>query len=103
MIQPERSTGLMAPFCWMACGCVRPALSIAATACGAGWFDAGNTPSRPWPVPWLAGCGGICSTLETKEPDVSANSERAGGMAFVTGGADCVGLADASFIDPALT
>src|ERR1051325_8815374 len=86
----------------MAC-CARGELSIAATACGAERLDAGRAPRRPGPVPGRAGCGGISSALATSEPDVSAASERVGGMALVTGGAGCAGDADASFICPALT
>src|SRR5882757_1092286 len=118
MIHPERTaTGLMAPFCWMACGCGRDEGSAEAIACAVGALDAGNTPSTPRPVPWFAGCGGIStlfisalfnsalfnSALATIDPDVSGTAERAAGIALVTGGAGCAGSADASFIWPALT
>src|ERR1700710_2800757 len=113
MIHPERTaTGLMAPFCWMACGCGREEESAEAIACAVGAFDAGNTPSTPRPVPWFAGCGGIStlfisalfnSALATIDPDVSGTAERAPGIALVTGVAGCAGSADASFICPART
>src|SRR3954470_3416625 len=114
MIHPVRTApGLMAPFCWMACGCGREEGSADAIACVAGTLDAGSTPSTPRPVPWFAGCGGIStlfisvlfnSALATTEPDVSGTAERASAIALVTGGAGCAGSADASFICcPALT
>src|SRR5258708_10037895 len=124
MIHPVRTApGLMAPFCWMACGCGREEGSAEAIACAVGVPDAGNPPSTPRPVPWFAGCGGIStlfisalfnsalfnsalfnsalfnsalfnSALATIDPDVSGTAERAAGIALVTGGAGCAGSAD---------
>src|SRR3954470_17929935 len=79
----------------------RGAVSIAATAWG--MLEAGSTPSRPCPVPWFAGCAGICSALEATKPEVSITSIREDDIALVVGGADCAGAADASFICPAFT
>src|SRR3981189_3704340 len=85
----------------------------------------------PFPVPWLAGCGGISvllvsgllvsglaalalpvsdlpvsdlpvSALATTALDVSGTSVRAGGIALVTDVAGWGGPAEASFICPAL-
>src|SRR5258708_28484676 len=89
-------------------------------ACGVeegGMFDAGRAPSKPFPVPWFAGCGGISvrvtsallvsallvSALATTALDVSGTSGRAGGMALVIGVVGCGEPAEASFICPALT
>src|SRR5258705_12123621 len=92
-----------------------------------GRLDAGRTPSKPFPVPWFAGCGGISvratstllvsallvsallvsallvSALATTALDVSGTSVRAGGMALVIAVAGWDGPAEASFICPALT
>src|SRR5712671_6769371 len=78
-------------------------------------LEAGRTPSTPRPLPWLAGCGGnsarvvsdrvssgLVSAFVTTALEVSATSARAGGIALVMGGAGCDGLAEASFIGPAL-
>src|SRR5258708_11467924 len=89
-------------------------------ACGVeegGMFGAGRTPSKQFPVPWFAGCGGISvrvtsallisallvSALATTALDVSGTSGRTGGMALVTGVAGWAGPAEASFICPVLT
>src|SRR5215218_5811727 len=96
----------------MACGCGREEGSAEANACVVGTLDAGNTPSRPCPVPWFAGCGGIwawpisalfSSALATTEPDVSGTAERAARLALAAGAAGWAGSADASFVCPALT
>src|SRR5437763_469132 len=93
----------------MACGCAREEGSAEAIACEVGTLEAGSTPSRPRPVPWFAGCGGISalfisalfnSALAIIEPDVSGTSARAGGIAWVIAG--CAAAAEASFICPAL-
>src|SRR2546430_8800013 len=97
-----------------------------------GTLDAGRTPSKPLPVPWFAGCGGISvratstllvSTLlisallvsallvsallvsasATTALDVSGTSGRAGDMALVMAVAGWAEPAEASFICPALT
>ena len=76
-----------------------------------GELEAGSTPSRPLPVPWLAGCGGISvlatsallvSALATTALEVSGTSARSGGIALVTGVAGWDGPAEAIFICPAL-
>src|SRR5512136_2491038 len=80
-------------------------------------LEAGSTPSRPLPVPWPAGCGGISalarsalavsallvSALATTALDVSGISARAAGIALVIGGAGWDGPAEASFTCPTLT
>src|SRR5437660_3360333 len=87
-----------------------------------GTLDAGRTPSKPLPVPWFAGCGGISvratstllvsallvsallvSALATTALDVSGTSGRAGDMALVMAAAGWAEPAEASFICPALT
>jgi hypothetical protein len=82
-----------------------------------GTLDAGSTPSKPFPVPWFAGCRGnsvaatsvflvsilLVSALATIALDVSGTSGRAGGMALVIGVAGCCEPAEASCICPALT
>src|ERR1700676_315559 len=81
-----------------------------------GRLDAGRTPSNPFPVPWLAGCGGrlvratstllvsdlLISALATTALDVSGTSGRAGGRALETDAAGWGEPAEASFIGPAL-
>src|SRR5665213_3433622 len=114
MIHPVwAATGLMAPFCWMVCDSDWPCWEGSAIACEAeeaGTLDAGSTPSRPLPVPWLAGCGGISvlatsalliSALATIALDVSGTSERGCGMALVMEVPEDW-AAEASFICPAL-
>src|SRR2546429_684415 len=97
-----------------------------------GTLDAGRTPSKPLPVPWFAGCGGISvratstllvsallisallvsallvsgllvSALATTALDVSGTSGWAGDMALVMAVAGRAEPAEASFICPALT
>src|SRR5258705_2681489 len=82
-----------------------------------GTLEAGRTPSKPFPVPWFAGCGGISvratsallvsallvSALATTALDVSGTSGRAGGMALVMAAGGWAEPAEASFICPALT
>src|SRR5258708_518059 len=83
--------------------------SVEAITCAVedGTLEAGSTPSRPCPVPWFAGCGGISalviSALDTIEEDVSVTSARTGGVAFGTGRADWEGAADAEVICAACT
>src|SRR5487761_2656340 len=81
---------------------------MACEAAGDGTLDAGNTPSKPFPVPWFAGCGGISvlavsvftvSALATTALDVSGISARAG-MGLVMAG--CAAPAEASLTCPAL-
>src|ERR1700692_3519738 len=93
---------------------------MACEAAGDATLDAGNTPSRPFPVPWVAGCGGISvlaasilatsvlpvsvfpvSALATTALDVSGTSARAG-ITLGTGVAGCAGPAEASLSCPAL-
>src|SRR6478735_2251967 len=92
-----------------------------------GTLDAGRTPSKPFPVPWFTGCGGISiraasalmgsgrlvsallvsallvSALATTALDVSGTSGRAGGMALVMAVTGWAEPAEASFSCPALT
>src|ERR1700677_4416211 len=78
--------------------------SALAIVCGveaAGTLEAGSTPSKPFPVPWLAGCGGI-SALATSALEVSGTSGRAGDIELVIGVADWAEPAEANFICPAL-
>src|SRR5882757_9195609 len=87
--------------------CEELACEELAWAAAEGRLDAGSTPSKPCPVPWLAGCGGISarviSALDTTEFDVSATSVRTGGIVLVIGGPGWEGAAEASLTGPALT
>ena len=55
----------------------------------------------PRPVPKLAGCGGMAARATT-EPDVSGTSSRTDALLLGTG-TGCIGPAEATFVDPALT
>src|SRR3979411_3057934 len=117
MIQPVWVAGFVAPSWRTGCGCGATAGDGSAKANAwlgveGGTLEAGSTPSRPCPVPWFAGCGGmsvlvtsalVTSALDTTEGGVSASSVRAGGMALVTGVADWEEPADASLICAAFT
>src|ERR1700748_1452414 len=90
----------------MVSGCAwgRGAGSALAIVCGAeaaATLEAGSTPSKPFPVPWLAGCGGI-SALATHALAGSGASARGGGIELVIGVVDWAEPADANFIGPAL-
>src|SRR5258705_13047280 len=116
--------------CGWGCSWTRGAGSAWAIACGlgeGGTLDAGRTPSKPFPVPWFAGCGGISiraastlmasalfvsallvsallvSALATTALDVSGTSGRAGGMALVMAVTGWAEPAEASVSCPALT
>ena len=88
-------------------------MAIVCGAEAARTLEAGSTPSRPFPVPWLAGCGGISvrgmsallvsvllvSALAMTAVEVSGTSARGGDIELVIGVAE---PADATFICPAL-
>ena len=73
----------------------------------AGTLEAGSTPSRPCPVPWFAGCGGISvlavSGLGAADRAGRLGHIRSGRWDGVGDGRGGLGAADASLIWPALT